>query len=192
VRHRHDLISALTITPSYLLNPSAISGQVTDYRDWQIPLGRRFRALKIWFTLRSYGVSGLQHHIRRTIKLGDFFADLIKSRSDLFHIITGPSFALTVISVVPPQKSEQQKLVNGEVNDFIPDAEQQHREEANAVTKRVYEAVNARGEVLLTSGVIAGTYAIRVVSANQNAEEKWVRRAFELLVEEAEKTHGKV
>jgi aromatic-L-amino-acid decarboxylase len=60
VRKRKDLIDSLSIMPSYLRNEFSESGLVTDYRDWQIPLGRRFRSLKIWFVLRTYGVKGLQ------------------------------------------------------------------------------------------------------------------------------------
>ena len=70
IRRRKDLVDALSITPSYLRNEHSESGLVTDYRDWQIPLGRRFRALKIWFVMRTYGVEGLQKHIRGHIELG--------------------------------------------------------------------------------------------------------------------------
>jgi aromatic-L-amino-acid decarboxylase len=165
VRKRKDLIDALSITPSYLRNEFSESGLVTDYRDWQIPLGRRFRSLKIWFVLRTYGVKGLQEHIRKHVKLGEVFAGLVKIRSDLFEIMTGPSFALTVFTVIPKVagKAEQDKI-----------------------TKDVYELVNKRGEIYITSTIIGGVYAIRVVSANPLAEEQNIRRAFEILVETTE------
>ena len=57
----------LSVLPEYLRNKATESGAVIDYRDWQIPLGRRFRALKLWFVIRHYGVEGLQHHIRRHV-----------------------------------------------------------------------------------------------------------------------------
>jgi aromatic-L-amino-acid decarboxylase len=138
---------------------------VTDYRDWQIPLGRRFRSLKIWFVLRTYGVKGLQEHIRKHVKLGEVFAGLVKTRSDLFKIVTGPSFALTVFTVVP-------KVVG--------------MSEQNKLTQDVYELINKRGEIFITSGVVAGVYAIRVVSANPLATEQNIRKAFEILVDTAE------
>ena len=55
---------ALSILPEYLRNAASASGAVIDYRDWQVPLGRRFRALKLWFVLRHYGAEGLRHHVR--------------------------------------------------------------------------------------------------------------------------------
>jgi aromatic-L-amino-acid decarboxylase len=166
IRKRKDLIDALSISPTYLRNEFSESGLVTDYRDWQIPLGRRFRSLKIWFVLRIYGIKGLQEHIRKHIKLGEIFAGLLNTRKDLFEIITGPSFALTVFSIVPKVAS---------------------KEEQDRTTEDVYELVNKRGEIYITSSMVGGTYAIRVVSANPMADEKNIRKAFEILVETAEK-----
>lgn len=68
VADRAALTGALSILPDYLRNKASESGQVTDYRDWQIPLGRRFRALKLWAVLRCYGLAGLREHIRRGIE----------------------------------------------------------------------------------------------------------------------------
>jgi aromatic-L-amino-acid decarboxylase len=64
VKDRDILVDALSVTPEYLRNKQSESGAVVDYRDWQIPLGRRFRALKVWFALRTYGVKGMQDFIR--------------------------------------------------------------------------------------------------------------------------------
>ena len=64
VADRAELIQALSVLPEYLRNAASESGAVIDYRDWQVPLGRRFRALKLWFVLRWYGVEGLRAHIR--------------------------------------------------------------------------------------------------------------------------------
>ncbi|HEY6064631.1 MAG TPA: pyridoxal-dependent decarboxylase, partial [Thermoanaerobaculia bacterium] len=60
VADRAALIRTLSVLPEYLRNEATESGAVFDYRDWQIPLGRRFRALKLWFVIRHYGVEGLQ------------------------------------------------------------------------------------------------------------------------------------
>jgi aromatic-L-amino-acid/L-tryptophan decarboxylase len=194
IRKRSDLTTALSITPSYLRNTYSDSGLVTDYRDWQIPLGRRFRSLKIWFVIRSYGISGLQQHIRGHIKLGELFHSLVLTRPDLFSVLAGPTFALTVITVVPKKLARRRRTSANEpdpsheryLNDFTPDAQAQALMDANHVTKEVYEAVNNKGEIFLTSSIISGIYAIRVVSASPTAEEKYVRRAFEILVKTAE------
>ncbi len=63
--------------------------------------------------------------------------------------------------------------------------------EANALTREVYELINSRGEIFLTSAVVGGTYAIRVVSANPKAEEKYIRNAFEIIVRTAEEVLNK-
>ncbi|TAQ85362.1 hypothetical protein B7494_g6328 [Chlorociboria aeruginascens] len=170
VKKRKDLIDALSIMPSYLRNEFSESGLVTDYRDWQIPLGRRFRSLKIWFVLRTYGVKGLQAHIRHHIRLGELLGSLLATRKDIFEVITPPSFALTVFHMVPRDAS---------------------LENYNRLTKEVYELVNRRGEIYITSTVIGGVYAIRVVSANPKAEERYIRKAFDILTQTAEELgHG--
>lgn len=199
LKTRRDLTSALSITPSYLRNSFSDSGLVTDYRDWQIPLGRRFRALKIWFVLRSYGISGLQSHIRNHIKLGEYFQSLILTRPDLFSILAGPSFALIVITIKPGRPKQRRTSAANQpdpdheryLNDFSPDAEAQALVDSNRITKEVYETVNSRGEIFLTSSVIAGTYAIRIVSATPGAEEKYLKRAFEILVDVSEEILGR-
>ncbi len=69
VADRAPLIASLSILPPYLRNPASESGAVIDYRDWHVPLGRRFRALKLWWVLRSYGAAGLRAHLREHIAL---------------------------------------------------------------------------------------------------------------------------
>ncbi|KAL6717843.1 hypothetical protein ACLMJK_003928 [Lecanora helva] len=101
VKNPHHLIDAMSITPSYLRSDPSESGEAVDFRNWGVPLSRRFRALKIWFVIRTYGVKGLTSYIRKHIKLGNLFASLIASRPDLFRIVTKPDYALTVISIDP-------------------------------------------------------------------------------------------
>ena len=133
---------------------------MTDYRDWQIPLGRRFRSLKVWFVLRTYGVSGLKAHIRKHIKLGEMFHGLVKTRPDLFQVFTPPAFALTVLTVIPhgtnrpisdlglTEPGVDEGLVKIEI---LPQSGSRTEDRANAITKKVYEKVNAAGEIFLTS-----------------------------------------
>ncbi len=83
VRDRAALIDALTVVPEYLRNRATESGAVVDYRDWQIPLGRRFRALKLWFVLRSYGAEGLRAHIRRHVAWARWLADRVDEHPHL-------------------------------------------------------------------------------------------------------------
>lgn len=162
VRQRKHLINAFSITPSYLRNKFTDSGHVIDYRDWQIPLGRRFRSLKIWFVLRNYGIAGLQAHIRKHVKMGENFAKSIEARSDLFKIVTGPNFALTTFVALSVKGNN------------------------NEITRQVLETVNDRGEIFLTPCVISGIYVIRLVSTNLLAEERFLKRAVEVLIEVTE------
>ncbi|CRG88687.1 aromatic-L-amino-acid decarboxylase [Talaromyces islandicus] len=178
VRNRTDLTNALDITPTYLRNPYSETGSVIDYRNWQISLGRRFRSLKIWFVMRSYGLTGMKAFIRKGIQLGEFFADRIRSRADLFEIVTRPAYGLTVFRVRNP--ATKTTIANGEEQVVAVD------EKCNALTKEVYERISARGEVYLTSTAFAGIYAIRVVTGNMHSQEKYTQRVFDMLVEAAE------
>ncbi|RKF63983.1 Tyrosine decarboxylase 1 [Golovinomyces cichoracearum] len=167
LRERKHVISALSILPSYLCNKASEGGQVIDYRDWQIPLGRRFRSLKIWFILRSYGVSGLQENIRKHIRYSEVFASLIRGRPDLFKIRAGPSFALTVFSAISKIGKD------------------------NELTRAVYNLIHERGEIHVTPCVVGGIETIRVVSANPMAEERFLRRAFDIFVSTTEELRSK-
>ncbi|GLH01302.1 uncharacterized protein GBIM_07469 [Gryllus bimaculatus] len=75
----NDVVSAFNVDPLYLKHDQ--QGSAPDYRHWQIPLGRRFRALKLWFVFRLYGIANLQAHIRRQIALAHEFEDHVKSDS---------------------------------------------------------------------------------------------------------------
>ncbi|KAJ5500731.1 3-beta hydroxysteroid dehydrogenase/isomerase [Penicillium expansum] len=178
VRNRLDLTSALDITPTYLRNPYSDMGNVIDYRNWSISLGRRFRALKIWFVIRSYGLNGMKAHIRKTIDLGDIFAGLVRGRSDLFEIVTKPGFGLTVFRVKSPQA-----VSNGASGS--PDRVAKD-EVADGLTKKISELVNTRGEIFITSTVVDGVCVIRVISGNALAEEKYIRNAFDVIVRTTE------
>ncbi len=85
VADRAALVRALTVLPEYLRNPATESGAVIDYRDWQVPLGRRFRALKLWFVIRHYGAEGLRHHVRRHVALAQRFAEWVRG-DDRFEL----------------------------------------------------------------------------------------------------------
>ena len=70
------------VLPEYLRNPRAMDQPVVDFRDWQIPLGRRFRALKLWFVIRSYGVDGIRKYLRGHVKIAGKFASWVEAEND--------------------------------------------------------------------------------------------------------------
>ena len=94
VSDRDALINALSITPEYLKNKASESNSVFDYRDWQIPLGRRFRSLKLWSVIRHYGIKGMQAHIRQHIESAKALTEEI-NKDDRFELM-----APTVINLV--------------------------------------------------------------------------------------------
>ncbi|KHN97943.1 aromatic-L-amino-acid decarboxylase [Metarhizium album ARSEF 1941] len=167
VRSRADLVAALSINPPYLRNQFSDSALVTDYRDWQIPLGRRFRSLKLWFVLRSYGIRGLQAHIRNGVAMGEKLEGRLASRKDLFVLFTRARFGLLSLRVAGRDEDE-----------------------VNARTETVYEAVNAAGKFYLTSTVVGGKFAIRVCLGVPSVREEHVQGVFEALVTQAERVCG--
>ena len=169
VRDRRWLVSALGADAHYYRNDYSDGGLVTDYRDWQLPLGRRFRSLKVWFVLRTYGAEGLRAYIRRSIALGERFAASLSSRPDLFEIITGPRFALTVFRAAP----------------LTPD---EPNEVTSARTRRLCELVNGGGKIWVTGTTLDGNMAaIRVMTGNYMTQEEHVDGASNIFVETAEK-----
>ena len=196
VRKRKDLTDTLSITPAYLRNAQSDSGLVTDYRDWQIPLGRRFRSLKIWFVLRTYGIKGLQEYIRNHIRLGEKFAEWIAARPDLFTKVAGPAFALNVLAIKPLEAPEaiESSYPNGTehlANGITPTTSAKGNfTKANTITKEVYDKITERGEVMLTSTLLGERYVIRIVSANPQTDEEHLKRAFDILVSTAEEVRG--
>ncbi|KAK0637254.1 pyridoxal phosphate-dependent transferase [Bombardia bombarda] len=167
VRDRNWFIQALSINQAVYSNAATDGGLVTDYREWQIPLGRRFRSLKIWFVLRSYGASGLQAYIRRTTQLGEDFASWVRDRPDLFEILTGPSFALTVFRMAG--RTEDDTL-----------------EQRNAMTKALCEKINGTGKMWVTSTLLDGKFAIRMMTGVRLTEKEHVELAFKTFVDTAE------
>ncbi|MCC6425811.1 MAG: aspartate aminotransferase family protein [Phycisphaerales bacterium] len=78
VRDHRAIVDAMSVTPEYLRNAASESGEVVDFRDWQVPLGRRFRSLKLWLVMRHYGIEGLRAHIREHVRLASLFEELVK------------------------------------------------------------------------------------------------------------------
>ncbi|CAK7269837.1 hypothetical protein SEPCBS119000_003775 [Sporothrix epigloea] len=169
VRDRRWLVSALGADAHYYRNDYSDGGLVTDYRDWQLPLGRRFRSLKVWFVLRTYGGEGLRAYIRRSLTLGERFAASLVKRSDLFEIITGPQFALTVFRAAPLTADEPLDVTS-------------------ARTRRICELVNGGGKIWVTGTTLEGNMAaIRVMTGNFSTHEEHVDGASKIFVESAER-----
>lgn len=178
VQRRSDLIDTYSITPSYLRNSFTDSGEVTDYRDWEIPLGHRFRSLKVWFVLRTYGVAGLQAFIRKHVNLGNYFYRLLESRPDVFSVFTKPMFGLVTFQIKPPHLATK------------VGTEAQHLAEMNSATEATYDRITTVGEFALTSALVGDAFLIRVVAATPVVEERHLEELFRSIVANARAVNG--
>ena len=131
----------------------------------------------------------MKTHIREDIKLGELFHSLVLSRKDLFKIVTKPAFALIVLTVVPPPGTSGACKVGGD--DLPPHVISRDVTTTDALTREVLKTINDRGEIFLTSTLVDGLYAIRVVCAIPSAKEKYIREAFNIMVKTTEEVMGK-
>ena len=145
VADRAALLDALSILPEYLRNAASESGAVIDYRDWQVPLGRRFRALKLWFVLRWYGAEGLRHHVREHVRLAGELARRIEADPRL--------------EVAAPVELNLVCFRHADGDD---------------ATEALHRALNATDRVYLTHTRLAGRYVIRASIGAWTTEQRHV------------------
>lgn len=110
VADRTALTNALSITPEYLRNRPSEAQSVVDYREWQLALGRRFRALKLWFVIQHYGSEGLRYHIRRHVEIAQRLADRIRNDSR-FEIVAPTNLNLVCFRLVGSSDSHNDSLL---------------------------------------------------------------------------------
>ncbi len=152
VADRQALVGALGLGADYLSNPAGRSGEVIDYRDWQVPLGRRFRALKLWFVLRLLGVEGIQERVRRHVAWAQEFAQWVR-QDERFELAAPVPLNLVCF-----------RLRAGD--------------EAN---QRLLEALNRSGKVFLSHTRLDGKFTLRLCVGQTNTERRHVERAWELI-----------
>ncbi len=157
VADRKVLIQTLSILPEYLRNKATDQGAVFDYRDWHVPLGRRFRALKLWFVLRYYGVNGLQHHIRRHVELAQRFAGWVK-RSEDFELMAPAPLNLICF-----------RHKNGD-----------------SFNQNLLDTLNQSGTLFLTHTILNDKFVLRICIGQTNTGERHVLQAWKTIVETAE------
>ncbi|TDL17215.1 hypothetical protein BD410DRAFT_794507 [Rickenella mellea] len=167
VRNREYLTDALDVTPPFLRTAQSDAGTVIDYRNWHLGLGRRFRSLKFWFVLRSYGVEGFRQHIRKGIELNKLFSSWVSS-STLVELATSPSFGLTVLRMKAPKHPTASQ-------DFL--------------TRKLFECLSARKDIMVTQTVLQGIFCIRFAFGAERTEERHIVAAFNLLCDEARKVN---
>ncbi len=161
VRDVESFLRVFSLTPEYLRTRR--DAQVTNYRDWGIQLGRRFRALKLWFVLRSYGTVGLQRMLREHIRLATELAAKISAVED-FELVVPPSISLFCFRYARRGCST---------------------EEIDDLNERLLQAVNDSGRLYVTHTHVKGRFVIRFVVGQTYTEQKHVDRAWRTLCDTA-------
>ncbi len=156
VADRKALIDTLSILPEYLRNQATESGEVFDYRDWHIPLGRRFRSLKLWFVIRYYGVEGLQFHVRRHVAMAQQFLEWVR-QDERFEIAAPAPLNLVCF---------------------------RHRG-GDKLNEELMNRLNRSGELYLTHTRLDGSFTLRFCVGQTNTTERHVQRAWRKIQEEA-------
>ncbi len=157
VADRKALIQTLSILPEYLRNQATESGAVIDYRDWQIPLGRRFRALKLWFVIRHYGIEGLQHHVRRHVELAQQFAGWVRNDSR-FELAAPVPLNLVCF----------------------------RHKGGDDVNQKLMDRLNRSGDLYLTHTKLDNRTTLRFCVGQTNTERRHVKRAWKRIQEAAD------
>jgi len=158
VKDKDALIRTFSIMPEYL--KTQVDQKVNNYRDWGIQLGRRFRALKLWFVLRNFGVEELRGRIKKHI---DMVQELI------IEIENDPEFELMSDS---PLNMICFRFHPGSIND---------EPTLNTMNEKILQKINATGETFLTHTRIRGTYVIRLVAGQTYLEKEHLQEVWQLI-----------
>ncbi|KAF7018589.1 hypothetical protein CFC21_031867 [Triticum aestivum] len=161
-----QLTSALSITSEYLTDVSCQETvDVVDYKDWQIALGRRFRAIKLWVVLRRYGAAGLRAHIRRHVEMAKWFEQAVKA-DERFEVVAPRRFSLVCFRLRPRPRYEGDHAVD-------------------ALNRKLLNAVNASGRAFMVHTVVDNKFVIRLAIGATMTQMRHVRNAFHLIQEKA-------
>lgn len=155
----HWLVQALSLTPEYLRSAEHESGAVRDLRDWQVPLGRRFRSLKLWMTLRMYGAEELRRGIREHVHMGEVFESLVRSDAR-FEVPVQRSLSLVCFRL---------------------------RGASDAAQEALLARLNDSGRLFMVHTKLAGVgVVLRMAIGGSLTREEHVRAAWDLIASEAD------
>ncbi|KAK2630844.1 hypothetical protein QOZ80_UnG0722340 [Eleusine coracana subsp. coracana] len=168
VKDRSYLIQSLSTNPEFLKNKASEANSVVDFKDWQIPLGRRFRSLKLWMVMRLYGVENLQSYITKHIDLAKIFEEFVISDSR-FEVVTPRNFSLVCFRLLPPPSDED----NG-----------------HKLNYDLMDSANSSGKIFISHTVLSGKLVLRFVVGAPLTEEHHIIAAWKLLQDEATKLLG--
>ncbi|UCC73221.1 MAG: aminotransferase class V-fold PLP-dependent enzyme [Gemmatimonadota bacterium] len=162
------LTGAFSLVPEYLR--TSVDGEIRNYMDWGVSLGRRFRALKLWMVLRCFGVDGIAGRLKAHIRLAEQFAGWVDEHPEFERLAPTP---LSVVCFrARPQHLEPE---GGKPNDAA----------LNEFNEALLRRINAGGEVYLSHTSLDGRYALRLAIGNVRTTEKHVARAWEVIQQES-------
>jgi len=164
VRDKKALNNTFQLIPEYLKTRS--DEQVNNYSDWTIPLGRRFRALKLWFVLRYYGLEGLQQKLRDHIDMARQAKEWIEQHED-FEMLAPLTLNVLCFRYHPSHIDSEEKL--------------------NVLNEELLQRINQHGRIYLTHTKLNGRYTLRLVIAQTQVEQRHVEEAWEEIQMQAEK-----
>ncbi|KAI5671019.1 hypothetical protein M9H77_11383 [Catharanthus roseus] len=173
VKDPNALIKALSTSPVCLKNRATESKLVVDYKDWQITLSRRFRALKLWLVLRSYGVENLRRFIRNHVNLAKYFEGLV-AMDKRFEMMAIRNFSVVCFRISPLaiMKSENLSRNEGE-------------EEVNEINKKLVESINGDGQICMSHAMIGGDFILRFAVGASLTDYRHVDIAWEVIKDHA-------
>jgi len=160
VKDKDILINTFTMIPEYL--KTATTGLVNDYKDWGIALGRRFRALKLWFVIRNFGVEGIRETYRNQLKMTKNLETKIKDEAG-FEILAPVNLNLICFRFVPQNLNSLEKI--------------------NQYNEQLLKSLNDSGKIYLTHTKINEKYALRFVMGQTYVQEEHVDKAWKLIKE---------
>jgi aromatic-L-amino-acid decarboxylase len=162
VRDKQSLISTFSIMPEYLKTPE--DKLVNNYRDWGIPLGRRFRALKLWFVIRTYGIDGMRKMLRDHTAFGQWIKQQVE-KTQGFELMAPVPLNLVCFRVHPAGMDDEGQL--------------------DKLNSDLLQKLNASGKILLTQTRLNNKFVIRFVAGQTHATMESVRKGWEIVVQTA-------
>lgn len=168
VRDKEALLRSFATSPAYL--KALHDDRVVNYRDWGIPLGRRFRSLKLWFVMRTYGAAGLRAMITEHIRLGQLLAGWVMAEAR-FELMAPAPLGLVVFRYLGREDGKAGSREGGK--------------DLDALNEALLARLHATGRIMLTQTRLKGKYAIRLALGHLSTTETQVRQAWEMIKEAA-------
>jgi aromatic-L-amino-acid decarboxylase len=165
-RDMNTLKTAFSLTPEFL---KTSEGGVKNGMDYGIQLGRRFRALKLWFVIRYFGVEGLQSRLREHCRLARLFASWVEDSPD-FEMMAPVPFALVCFRACPRRVSSPH-VSEGSLTD----------EQLNLLNERIMNDINASGEAYLSHTKLNGKFTLRLSVGSIRVEERHLQKVWDML-----------